>query len=196
MLRKLKIAVIRMMSYVCRTVLKIKGVQVGNGVIIPNLPRVKMARGGAIRLGDQVTIHSGIMFNPISNHRTSLSAAAPGAEIVLESGSGLSGVTIFCLTRVRIGKGTLIGGDTLIMDTDMHYRELDGTWGSSIGKPEYGKPIDIGENCFIGARCTILKGVTIGDGSVVAANAMVTRDVPPHSLAMGNPATVRPLRGE
>ena len=48
----------------------------------------------------------------------------------------------------------------------------------------------IGENCFIGARSIILPGVSIGDGSIVAAGAVVTKDVPPGSIVAGNPARV------
>lgn len=48
----------------------------------------------------------------------------------------------------------------------------------------------IGKNCFIGAHSVILPGVTVGDGSIVAAGAVVNRDVPPGSIVAGNPAKV------
>jgi acetyltransferase-like isoleucine patch superfamily enzyme len=48
----------------------------------------------------------------------------------------------------------------------------------------------IGRNCFIGARSIILPGITVGDGSIVAAGAVVTKDVPPKSIVAGNPATI------
>jgi acetyltransferase-like isoleucine patch superfamily enzyme len=48
----------------------------------------------------------------------------------------------------------------------------------------------IGRHCFIGARSLVLPGVTIGDESIVAAGAIVTRDVPPRSIVAGNPAAV------
>ncbi|MCA9936603.1 MAG: acyltransferase [Anaerolineales bacterium] len=64
----------------------------------------------------------------------------------------------------------------------------------AIGTPEYRsgaltpKPVVIGNGCWIGARATILPGVTIGDGAVVAAGAVVTKDVPPHTVVGGVPA--------
>lgn len=48
----------------------------------------------------------------------------------------------------------------------------------------------IGRNCFIGARSLIMPGVTVGDESIVAAGAIVTKDVPPRSIAAGNPAVI------
>jgi acetyltransferase-like isoleucine patch superfamily enzyme len=48
----------------------------------------------------------------------------------------------------------------------------------------------IGRHCFIGARSTILPGVTVGDGAIVGAGSMVTADVPPHTIVAGNPARV------
>ena len=51
-------------------------------------------------------------------------------------------------------------------------------------------PVVIGNNVWIGDKATILPGVTIGDGAVIAANAVVTKDVPPYSVVGGNPAKV------
>jgi acetyltransferase-like isoleucine patch superfamily enzyme len=52
------------------------------------------------------------------------------------------------------------------------------------------KPISIGEDCWFGARVTVLGGVTIGESCVIAAGAVVTRDVPPYSIVAGIPARV------
>jgi acetyltransferase-like isoleucine patch superfamily enzyme len=52
------------------------------------------------------------------------------------------------------------------------------------------KPIKIGSNCWLGEYSRICKGVTIGDNSIVAASAVVTKDVPPNSIAAGNPAQI------
>ena len=55
---------------------------------------------------------------------------------------------------------------------------------------EYGKPITIGDNCWIAANVTITGGVTIGNGCVIGAGSVVTRDIPDGCLAVGNPCRV------
>ena len=55
---------------------------------------------------------------------------------------------------------------------------------------EYGKPITIGDNCWLGGNVIVLPGVNIGRGSVIGAGSVVTHDIPPSSLAYGNPAKV------
>lgn len=72
------------------------------------------------------------------------------------------------------------------------------TGAHKIGEPDYRlgalqpKPINIGKGAWLGARCTILPGVVIGEGSVIAAGALVTKNVAPHTLVGGVPA--KPIR--
>lgn len=82
---------------------------------------------------------------------------------------------------VRIGDGCQIGQYVLIMDSDYH------TPGDLLKAPEPA-PIEIGNDVWIGARAMVLKGVRIGDGAVVAAGAVVTRDVAAHTVVAGVPA--------
>ena len=88
---------------------------------------------------------------------------------------------------ISIGRDVLIGPDVMIFDSDFHPVEPE----LRLDKagPETA-PVAIADNVFIGARAVILKGVTIGEGAVIAAGAVVTRDVGPREIAMGNPAYV------
>ena len=92
-----------------------------------------------------------------------------------------SNVTILCSNNIKIGDNTIIGWDTEICDTDYHRAGK----GSIISAP-----IEIGNHVFIGRHAMIMKGVKIGDDSVVAAGAIVTRDVPNKCLVAGIPARV------
>jgi maltose O-acetyltransferase len=55
---------------------------------------------------------------------------------------------------------------------------------------EVSKPVTIGDDCWIGGNTVICPGVTIGDGCTIGAGSVVTKEIPPHSLAVGNPARV------
>lgn len=55
---------------------------------------------------------------------------------------------------------------------------------------EWGKPVTIGDNVWIGGHCTILPGVTIGDNTVIGAGSVVTKDIPAHVIAAGNPCHI------
>ena len=70
------------------------------------------------------------------------------------------------------------------MDTALHQLIVDG-----VKKP-LTAPVFIGNDVLVGAYATVIAGVTIGDGAVVAAGSVVTKDVPPRSLVAGNPARI------
>lgn len=66
----------------------------------------------------------------------------------------------------------------------------------NVDQLEFGSPIVIGDNVWLGANVSILPGVTIGDSTVVGFGAVVTKDLPANSLAVGNPAKVIKTIGE
>lgn len=88
---------------------------------------------------------------------------------------------------ITVGREVLIGPDVMIFDSDFHPVDLDSR--RQRAAPAMA-PVEIGDNVFIGARAVILKGVTISDGAVIAAGAVVTRDVGPRETVVGSPATV------
>lgn len=105
-----------------------------------------------------------------------------GAELVLGSGFCNSDVKIRCMEKIVIGDDVAIAHNVTIMDSDAHI--------VAGNEKCYKKPIVIGNHVWIGAKATILKGVTIGDGAIVAAGAVVTKDVPAKSVVAGVPAKV------
>lgn len=90
-----------------------------------------------------------------------------------------SGVVLFSAKAVTIGNDVAIANEAYLMDTDSHGVE---------GRPVKEAEIVIGDGSWIGARAIILPGVTIGRRCLVAAGAVVSRDVPDDTLVAGNPA--------
>jgi len=106
-----------------------------------------------------------------------------GGKLIMGQGAANVGLTIMCAKEVTIGNGVRIGRNVSIRDwngphviMNSHYRNH--------------APVHIGDHVWLCSGCTIMPGVTVGEGSVVAANATVTKDVPPHSLVGGSPAKV------
>lgn len=102
--------------------------------------------------------------------------------LILNGGFINEGTQITCHSRVEIGSNCTIARDVVIRDYDAH-SILD-------EKFKISSPITIRDNVWIGNRAIILKGVTIGSGSIVAAGAVVTKDVPDHVIVAGNPAKI------
>lgn len=96
-----------------------------------------------------------------------------------------------CVNKIHIGNNVLTGRWVTISDNghgDVTYENLQIP--PCKRQLSCKGPVIIGKNVWIGDKATILSGVTIGEGSVIGANAVVTKDIPPYSLAAGNPARV------
>ncbi len=99
--------------------------------------------------------------------------------------------TLGCKERIEIGDDCLFAEMVSIRDHDHNFARLD------VPIREQGAtcaPIVIGHGVWLGAKVTVLKGVTIGDGAIIGANAVVTRDIPPFAIAVGVPARVVRMR--
>ena len=91
------------------------------------------------------------------------------------------GVRIACSREISIGDNALIGDETVILDNDYH---------GVANSPAKAAPVRIESDVWLGTRVIVLRGVTIGKGSVVGAGAVVTHSLPPNVFAAGVPARV------
>lgn len=169
--------------------LRARGCEVGRKLTCIGRPGINRKRGTLIKLGNNTTLCNSGMANPLAEYgRCRLSTVAKGAKLIIHDHVGLSSTLICAAIRIEIGEGTQIGGGSMILDTDFHPRDENGTL---LTNPSaVAKSVLIGRNCFIGARAIILKGVTVGDGATIGAGAVVTRDIPDGAIAAGNPARV------
>lgn len=106
-----------------------------------------------------------------------------GAELTIGDNCRINGPRISVSTKVSIGNNCGIAPEVLIMDGD-HHKVGDR---SKEGKKQ---AIIIEDDVWVATRCIIMKGVTLGKGCVIAAGSVVTKDVPPYTLAAGVPAKV------
>jgi len=138
-------------------------------VVSGSRPRPKVIhRGGSLSAGN-CQFYSGVRLE-IGLH----------GRLHIGSGTYLNRNTlVVCEESVTIGKNCKIAWDVIIMDSDLH---------PVNGAPMVNKPVHIEDNVWIGCRCIILKGVTIGEGAVIAAGSVVTKDVPPHTIWGNTPA--------
>lgn len=133
---------------------------------------------GTIEIGNQVILDAA-WHKPIY-----LSLTGPQATLTIENNVFINyGTEISLVNSVFIGAYSLISIDCLIYDTDWHSLSGDDDEVPCC-------PVHIGRGVWLGARVLVLKGVTIGDNTVVAANSVVTHDLPDNVLAGGTPARV------
>jgi maltose O-acetyltransferase len=127
---------------------------------------VRVVADGEIRLGARVQFVKGVIPTALVAHR--------GAELVVGAGTIVAHSASLEATRsVRIGERCMIASMVRVCDVDAH--------GAA--------PIVIGDDVWLAHGVIVEPGVTIGAGSVVSAGSVVRRDIPPRSLAAGNPAT-------
>ncbi len=101
---------------------------------------------------------------------------------------GMSNTVIIAAKGITIGERVIIGAGCTIMDTDCHSLEPTEWMTEEDELHAQKKEIVIGDNVFLGTQCIILKGVHIGDNSIIAAGSVVSRDVPANQIWGGNPA--------
>lgn len=147
---------------------------------VGRLPRIygklRLIAWGRITIGEKLLLMGTLVPSEL--------VAQPGG--VLEIGDNVFinyGVSISAHQRIRIGNRCQIGNWSILMDNDYHQIE-------DHGRPSPSAPIILEDEVWLGARVIVLKGVTIGRGAVIGAGSVVTRDVPPRSLAVGAPARI------
>ena len=176
-----------------------RDIWIGSTTVLDGADRVAVRPGGALRIGlgpfgltskhdvSVVRVRPGATFevNGVVSFQRGVRVVVDGGRLVIGDVTNVNGLSkILCQVGVSIGSGCTISWDVEIMDNDFHTMVVGG-----VERPS-AAPIVIGDQVWIGARAIVLKGVTIGDGAVVAAGAVVTKDVPPGAVVAGTPAKI------
>ena len=191
MLRQLKLGTLRIWSLLQITRLKLLGVEVAWDCWILGTPRIKRHPGSTIRLGRRVSLFSAAFANPLGPQtKCYLHTMVPGALIEIGDDAGISSSTIVARERVRIGERTIIGADSLIIDSDFHSLDAEMRRKAVTDKPMV-IPVVVENDVFVGARCILLKGAILKNKAVLGAGSVLAKEVPAESVAWGNPASFR-----
>jgi acetyltransferase-like isoleucine patch superfamily enzyme len=164
----------------------INGISWGRNWRFFGVPILQKYRGSQMRFGDGLQLRSTVRSNPLgANHPVVLCTWQAGAVLQIGENFAMTGGSLIAAERIVIGDNVNVGANTTIMDTDFH--PLDTHARRLDSEPAKTAPVTIEDDVFIGMNCLILKGVTLGRGSVIGAGSVVTKDVPPHTMVAGNP---------
>jgi len=152
--------------------------------------KIFVKNNGTMQIGSNFSANSGINQNPIGGDTLlRLIVEFKSARLTIGNNVGISNSTIACWDQITIGNNVVIGGGVKIWDTNFHSTNAN----IRLSGNDYDiktAPIFIQDNVFIGAGTIILKGVTIGENSIIAAGSVVVKDIPSNVIAGGNPCTV------
>ena len=135
---------------------------------------IKVDRGGKLRLGDGACLYPGVR----------ILVAGQGDVQIGTNTSIAANSYLLSRSRITIGSNCAISWDCQIIDSDFHQIADEN------GPRPTDAPVVIGDHVLICSKVTVLKGVHIGDHAIIAANSVVTSDVPDHCIAAGNPARI------
>lgn len=178
------------LSKVYTLVFRMIGIDVGARVDFRGFPHIFSRSYGKILIGDECKIHSSTVSNHVGlNHKVIIRTQLPEAEITIGNNVGISGSTILSRVAISIGDNTNIGANCFITDTDHHPIDpLERLSNSS--KNIVNEPVSLGKNVWLAEGVKVLKGVSIGDNSIVGAGSVVVSSVPANVIAAGNPAKI------
>jgi acetyltransferase-like isoleucine patch superfamily enzyme len=157
---------------------------------IRGIPYIDLRNNSKLFIGENVTLNStnyGYHINMFKGVK--LFADGQESEIHIGANTRIHGTCIHAKTKISIGENCLIAANCHIIDSNGHLTSLNQPE-MRISTFDEPKEITIKNNVWIAANCTILKGVTIGEGSIVSAGSVVVEDVPSYSIVRGNPAQV------
>lgn len=179
--RRLRELAVRLVSAYWRLVIRVRyGRRVRIGRNFRTNGRLVIRGPGRVEIGDDVNAWA-------HAEKNVLITFAPESRIRIGSGTRLNGAGIQARTQITIGERCILGS-TLLLDTDHH--PLDPARRHDPTAPVASAPITIGDNVWLGGQSAVLKGVTIGENSVVAFRAVVASDVPANVVVAGNPARI------
>ena len=161
---------------------KLWGVNLGKSCRFMGKVVFRRSPNSRITIGNKNTFNSSKTSNLIGVYSPCIISTLNNNAIVeIGDNCGFSGTVIASAVHIRLGNSVRCGANTLITDTDWHTDDF------RTGKD---KEVIIDDNVWLGYGVKVLKGVHIGENSLVGANSVVTKDIPANVIAVGNPCKV------
>jgi acetyltransferase-like isoleucine patch superfamily enzyme len=176
-------------SPIGRVYLSIHGARVGTGLHLQSLPFCRCYGTGQIDIGDNVTIHNTLRENTAGIIHKTVLIAGDGAILRIGDDVGISGAILDARNSISVGDRCMLGANCSVFSSDyhpLHPRDRHNRLAEAVQTA----PVVLENDVWIGANALILKGVTIGAGSIVAAGSVVAKSVAPGVVVAGNPARV------
>ena len=159
------------------------GMKIGKGT---KLSKLEVTWPHKVSLGERCSLEYSVNMNAAGSY-------TEGISIEIGDGTFIGhGCEFNTTSKVTVGQHCLIAAGTRFID---HDHGMD-PGSRMIDQPETHAKIVVGSDVWIGANCIVLKGVTIGDGAVLAAGAVLTTSVPPYAVYGGIPARLIRMRSE
>lgn len=178
--------IVRVLDWMAeRSIVRSPGVAISSDARVA-FRKIRLAEGCALTIGAGSIVEAAIAFD------------RPGAVITIGTRTFVGASTLVSAESLEIGDDVLISWGCTIVDHDSHALAWKARSGDVanwyVGRKDWtavprGR-VRIGNKAWLGFNVIVLKGVSIGEGAVVGAGSVVTRDIPAHTVAAGNPARV------
>jgi acetyltransferase-like isoleucine patch superfamily enzyme len=157
-------------------------ISIGHNCRFFGLTKMSAIKADSISIGSNCRFHSKSTKNLIGINRPCiLSTNTVEAKLKIGNNCGFSGTVVGCFINIEIGNNVRCGANTTITDSDWHNSD------SRVGAP---RSIVIKDNVWLGLNVIVMKGVTIGENTIIGAGSVVVNDIPENVIAAGNPCKV------
>ena len=156
-------------------------VDYGKNLKFFGLIHVRCSKQSTVTIGSNTTFRSKSTSNLIGIDRPCIISSHQNGTLKIGNNCGFSGTVIGCFKEIIIEDNVRCGANTLITDSDWHSDD------PRSGAP---RPIHIETNVWLGVNVSVLKGVHIGENSVIGAGSVVTKNIPANVIAAGNPCRI------
>lgn len=176
-----------------------KPIWIGSPTVIDGIERIRVSPGGVLRIGlgsfglssrtdtSVIRVREGgsLHCDGVVSLQRGIRIVVDGGELSIGDGTNVNGsARILVRSGIRIGAGCTLSWECQVLDNDFHTMTVDGRQRPSTA------PVTLEDRVWVGTDALILKGVTVGEGAVIAAGAVVTKDVPAYAVVAGSPARV------